>query len=147
MSYIRDMNAPAYHQLILSQQIGEELRAARREAGLTQEQLAKQAGIGRQKLIQVEQGKEGVALAAYTAVMKALGLQLALKPADVPIADYPQLKLLTWNRRGEDRITERDALALYERNWNLVDADQMPPHEREFLQHLVNTHGHGILHV
>ncbi len=141
------MGTAPLHGTSLNQDLGGQLRAARREAGLTQEQLARQAGIGRQKLIQVEQGKDGVALAAYTAVMKALGLQVTLRPAEARIADYPQLKLLAWNRRADGLVTEREALALYERNWGLVDREKMPPQEQAFLQHLIDTYGRGILHV
>jgi hypothetical protein len=69
-----------------------------------------------------------------------------LTPVEVRIRDYPQLKLIAWNRRGDDLITESDALALYERNWRHVDEKKMPPKERAFLKHLVSTHGRGVLH-
>lgn len=131
----------------VAEQVGDGLRAARRKAGLTQAELAQQARIGRQKLIQVEQGKPGVAIATYAAVADTLGLQLALKPIEVPIADYPELRQLTWNRQGDPMIGERDALALYERYWGLVDTEAMSPHEKAFLQRLVARHGHGVLHV
>ena len=147
MSYIRDMGDLQLPARMFTDHLGEALRAARRGVGLTQAELAQQAQIGRQKLIQVEQGKPGVAIATYAAVAETLGLQLALKPAEVLIADYPELQQLAWNRQGEPMITERDALALYERNWRLVDAQAMPPHEKAFLQRLVARHGNGILHV
>ncbi|WP_414692689.1 helix-turn-helix domain-containing protein [Pinirhizobacter sp.] len=56
------------------------LRAERRKLGLTQAQLAARAGIGRQKLIEVEQGKPGVAFATYVAAMSALGVEFSVKP-------------------------------------------------------------------
>ncbi|MDQ3205848.1 MAG: helix-turn-helix domain-containing protein [Pseudomonadota bacterium] len=127
--------------------LGAELRAARRAEGLTQAQLAQRAGIGRQKLIQIEQGRPGVAMAAYTAALDALGLRLALQPTQLRIKDYPQLQRLAWNRPGDELVTERDALALYERNWGLVDQTKMSDRERELLQRLVQKHGGGILHV
>lgn len=146
MSYIHDMPKDAPFTR-LARQLGATLRAQRKQQGLTQVELALRAGIGRQKLIEVEQGKPGVALAAYMATMDALDLMPAVKPAEVRIAEYPQLTQLTWNRPGVDTIAERDALALYERHWDRVDADRMPPHEHAFLRHLVEKYGHGVLHV
>lgn len=146
MSYIHDMPKDAPF-IKLTRQLGATLRAQRKQQGLTQVELARRAGIGRQKLIQVEQGKPGVALAAYVATMDALDLMPAVKPAEVRIAEYPQLTRLTWNRPGADTIAERDALALYERHWDLVDADRMTAREHAFLRRLVEKYGHGVLHV
>lgn len=146
MSYIRDM-ATKSATTRLTRELGDILRAERRKRGWTQVELARRAGIGRQKIIEVEQGKPGVALAAYAATMEALGLAPAVKPAEVRIEDYPQLKQLAWNRPGVTSLTERDALALYERHWDAVDADRMTNHERTLLQRLVDTYGQGILHV
>jgi DNA-binding XRE family transcriptional regulator len=71
MSYIRDMTKDAPFTR-LARQLGATLRAQRKQQGLTQIEVARRAGIGRQKLIQVEQGKPGAALAAYAATMDAL---------------------------------------------------------------------------
>ena len=43
----------------------------------------------------------------------------------VQLADYPQLRLLAWNRRDDDLIEGDEALALYERNWIHVDRAQL----------------------
>lgn len=126
---------------------GEALRLARRRAGLTQLQLAERARIPRQKLIQLEQGRPGVAIAAYAAALEALGLEIELKPRQIRITDYPQLRRLAWNRPGDEFMDESDALALYERNWRLVEPQQMPPEEKALLDRLVKRHGGGILHV
>lgn len=128
-------------------QLGSTLRAERLRLGLTQAAVATRAGLHRQKLIQVEQGKAGVAIAAYAAVMDALDLAPTVKVAEVQLNDYPQLRRLAWNRPGVDAIPERDALALYERHWDLVDAELMDPHEQRLLRRLVHKHGHGVLHV
>jgi transcriptional regulator with XRE-family HTH domain len=146
MSYIHDM-IEITATIRLARQLGDALRAERKRVGLTQAALAHLAGMGRQKLIQVEQGKPGVALAAYTAAMDALDLVPAVKPAEVRIEEYPQLKRLLWNRPGAETLAERDALALYERHWDLVDTDQLTTHERSLLQRLVDKYGRGILHV
>lgn len=128
-------------------QLGDALRSERTRLGLTQAEVAQRAHIHRQKLIQVEQGRPGVAIAAYAAVMEALALAPGVKPAEVRIADYAMLKRLAWNRPGADTIAECDALALYERHWDLVDPEQMDPQERALLQRLVDRHGNGVLHV
>lgn len=146
MSYIHDMTALPAPQ-ILTRQIGDALRIERKRLGLTQAEVARRARIPRQKLIQVEQGRPGVAMAAYAAVMDALALAPDVKPAEVRIADYTQLKRLAWNRPGTDAIAERDALALYERYWDLVDPDRMDARERALLHRLVTRHGNGVLHV
>ena len=103
--------------------------------------------MSRQKLIQLEQGKPGVAMAAYAAALHALDLALTIKPAEVRLDEYPQLKQLTWNRPGAVTLAERDALALHERHRNAIDADGMTTHERTLLQRLVDKYGQGILHV
>lgn len=130
-----------------TRRIGNDLRKARLGAGLTQETLARRAGIPRQKIIQLEQGKPGVAMATYLAVAEVLDLDMTPRRIEVRIDQYPQLRELAWNRRADDTITERDALALYERNWRYVDEDRMPADERAFLDRLIDQHGGGVLHV
>lgn len=146
MSYIRDMNTDT-PPTPLTHQFGATLRAERKRLGLTQAEVARRASIGRQKLIQVEQGKPGVALSAYAAAMDALGLVPEFKPAEIQIDEYPQLKRLIWNRPAANVLAEREALALYERHWDLVDADDMTAHESALLRRLVDKYGQGILHV
>ena len=146
MSYIPDMT----HRdtpLKLTRQLGQALRAERKRRGWTQAQTAQRAGIGRQKLIEVEQGRPSVVIGTYAAVMSALDLEPAVKTATISIDEFPQLKRLAWNRPGVRSITEQEALSLYERHWSLVDADQMDAHERALLQRLVTRHGNGVLHV
>ncbi len=62
-------------------------------------------------------------------------------------ADYPQLKLIAWNRREDDLIDGREALALYERNWRYVDEAALLPKERGLIDQLVREFGHGVLLV
>ena len=139
MSYIPDMDA--------IQAIAEQIRHFRKQEGLTQSDVAGIAGMTRQKIVDIEKGKPGVAIAAYVAVMEALDLDWTFSPRGVVPADYPQLRLLAWNRNPARRVSEKDALALYERNWDLVDEAALTPRERELIQHLVTTHGNGVLHV
>jgi len=63
------------------------------------------------------------------------------------IGNFPQLRLIAWNRNPQDTITGEEAFELYERNWRFVDEAAMPPHERAMLERLTREYGHGILHV
>lgn len=146
MSYIRDMDAtqPTLGPLF---DLGQLLRTERTRLGLTQAAVARAAGVGRQKLIEVEQGRPSVAMGTYAAVMRALNLVPTAGQPMVAIDSYPQLKRLAWNRPGKRTIAEPEALALYERNWGLVDQDAMDERERNLLKDLVNRYGNGVLHV
>lgn len=65
----------------------------------------------------------------------------------VALADYPQLRLIAWNRRDDDRIDETEALALYEANWRYVEAGKMDGKERAFLIRLAERYRNGVLNV
>jgi transcriptional regulator with XRE-family HTH domain len=58
-------------------ELGDGVRAARVAAGMTQQELALVAGVGRDLVIQLENGKPGVSLSKASAVLAALGLRLA----------------------------------------------------------------------
>jgi hypothetical protein len=63
----------------------------------------------------------------------------------IRIDTMPQLRQICWNRRTDMMVSDVDALALYERNWHLVDLATMDDYERAFLDRLVKTVGHGVL--
>lgn len=63
------------------------------------------------------------------------------------IGEFPQLRLIAWNRNPNDEITCEEAFGLYERNWRFVDVNAMLPHERAVVDRLIREYGHGILHV
>lgn len=65
------------------QQLGDALRAARKELGLTQPQLALAAGVGVRFIVDLEAGKPTVRLENVLRVIDALGgvLQLGGLPA------------------------------------------------------------------
>lgn len=65
----------------------------------------------------------------------------------IRISDYPQLKLIAWNRREDEWLAEEDALALYERNWRHVDQRALTVEERALIDRLVRDYGNGVLHV
>ncbi|MEM8898741.1 MAG: helix-turn-helix transcriptional regulator [Bacteroidota bacterium] len=62
------------HQKIL-QQLGENLKLARKRRGLTTIQVAERANINRTTLYQVEKGSPSVSMGAYFNVLRVLGLQ------------------------------------------------------------------------
>lgn len=62
------------------------------------------------------------------------------------IDDYPQLKLLAWNRAVRD-IAGDEALALYERNWRFVDTAALTDDEAALIARLTKQYGHGVLNV
>jgi hypothetical protein len=65
----------------------------------------------------------------------------------IAITDYPQLKLIAWNRRQDDLLEERDALALYEANWRFIDEATLTDEEHALIEMLKNVYGHGVLNV
>lgn len=141
--------------------LGSRIRERRTELRLTMTATAKAAGLSRVMLHRIERGGPSVTIGAYLNVITALGLTLDTTPAGYPsirqatadatdvvrIDEYPQLRLIAWQLGDGADIPEADALRLYERNWRHVDPAAMQPKERQFLQHLVDTWGHGRLLV
>jgi transcriptional regulator with XRE-family HTH domain len=72
--------------------LGQQLRAARTARGLTQAQVAERTGMPRLKVVQVEAGKDTVAMGYYARVAGGLGMQFKLDPASMPTLD--ELRLL-----------------------------------------------------
>ena len=61
-----------------AQQLGDALRAARKQLGLTQPQLALAAGVGVRFIVDLEAGKPTVQLLQVLRVIDALGGELAI---------------------------------------------------------------------
>ena len=59
-------------------------------------------------------------------------------------ADYPELKMLVWNRDPARPIPAADAFALYERNWRLVDKQNLTEREARLIRELTEAFGNGI---
>lgn len=64
----------------------------------------------------------------------------------IRIKDYPQLKLISWNRHT-DFIDDDEALALYESNWRFIDQNNLADDELKLINHLTVEYGHGVLNV
>lgn len=59
--------------------LGNRARHKRITSGMTQEELALTTGVGRELIIQLENGKPGVTLGKACRVLAALGLQLTVE--------------------------------------------------------------------
>lgn len=64
---------PKYEKMM--EQMGENIKLARKRRKLTTVQLSERADIARSTLYLIEQGNSGVAIGAYFNVLRALGLQ------------------------------------------------------------------------
>ena len=62
----------------------------------------------------------------------------------VRVDEYPNLELLCWNI-GSPCVTRRNAFALYERNWRLLDLASAPEHERALIDDLAREFGRGLI--
>ncbi|NMM17481.1 MAG: helix-turn-helix transcriptional regulator [Cellulomonas sp.] len=67
-----------------ARELGSQLRAERRRAGLTQVDLAERSGVSRPTLRQIEAGHPTGELGKVLAVVTTLGLQMRLEAAPEP---------------------------------------------------------------
>ncbi len=64
---------PKHQQLL--EQMGEQLKLARKRRKLTMQQVAERAGISRTTLFSIEKGDASVAMGSYLNVLRTFGLQ------------------------------------------------------------------------
>ena len=150
------------------QQLGDALRIQRKRLGVNATTAAEAAGLSRVTLHRIERGEPSVTMGAYLNAASALGLNLRLAPvvdetavrepvqpkqrpsssrAHVRLADYPQLRLLAWQRNGDAELTPAEALSVYERNWRHVDQQNLSVHEHALIEALVTAAGRSRLLV
>ncbi|MBB4371931.1 transcriptional regulator with XRE-family HTH domain [Bradyrhizobium sp. cir1] len=79
--------------------LGRLLRDARKQAGLTQEQVAERAGISRPRYRDIEQGAAAARATTLINVARALGIELML----IPQAMVPGVNALLRPSDDEDR--------------------------------------------
>jgi transcriptional regulator with XRE-family HTH domain len=145
--------------------IGQHIRAHRKRLSVSATDAAQAAGISRVTLHRIERGEPSVAMGSYLNVVVALGLDMGVTdaaaqrreglraddatplPANIRLADYPQLKRLAWQREGVTQLSHREALGLYERNWRHVDLNTMEPRERALITALARQSAGGRLLV
>jgi len=109
-------------------------RARDRNAGLVLCQLKLQAQTA-------ESLRDALGVPGFEELLRGF-----LEEAVVDVRRFPNLQLLCWNRAGPF-VTERDAFALYERNWRFVDTKRMDETERLLIERLAAKYGNGVLNV
>ena len=77
----------------INQRMGQRITSLRKLAGLSQDQLADKAGIGRTHLSRIEQGKYDVTFWIVQAIAEALGMTVDI--IDERLADLTPMKTLT----------------------------------------------------
>jgi transcriptional regulator with XRE-family HTH domain len=138
--------------------LGQALRDARKRKKVSAVAAAEAAGISRVTLHRIERGEPSVAMAAWMALVSAMGLFLELVdptasreaariPERIRLDQYPQLKKLAWQLHGVEELSPKDALALYERNWRHVDRAGLAPTEAALIRALTQALGGGRLLV
>jgi transcriptional regulator with XRE-family HTH domain len=136
--------------------LGARLRAHREALQIPATTAAEAAGMSRVTLHRIERGEPSVTMGAYMSAIAALGLDLDFAdapagrkrggpalPRRIRVADYGQLKRITWQLGEVAELTPKEALACYERNWKHVDAAAMTEDERDLLRRLVDGLGGG----
>ena len=134
-------------------EIGQHIRAKRKELKVTATLVASTAGISRVTLHRIERGEATVSMKSYMEVLWALGLKMTIDEAQKPpverntlpenvlptrvmLAKYPQLKTLAWHVPNAKEISLLEAHSLYERNQRFLNPDQLQAHERDLIQNL-----------
>ena len=119
----------------------EQLRIAKR----SQRQRDREAGL---VLCQIKLPRHAAERLRYALATPGFDVQLEkfLDEAVIDTRTFPNLKLLCWNRAAP-LLTERDAFALYERNWRFVDTANMPEAEHALIRRLTEKYGRGVLNV
>lgn len=73
--------------------LGERLRAARREIGITQKQLGERLGVSGSYVARIEAGRDNLTVGQLANIAEALGvgLDIAFRVPDDRVEDYRQL--------------------------------------------------------
>lgn len=77
------------HQVVIHR-LGQQIRDRRLSRGFTQAELARIAGLTRQKIVAVEKGSNVVNMGAYARAIAALDCELAMVVAAMPTLDDVQ---------------------------------------------------------
>ena len=131
-------------------EFGVQIRARRKQLGISATAAAESAGMSRVTWYRVEKGEASVAVAAYANATHVLGMdwQLGVEedassseppvlegwlPARIPVANYPQLKQLAWQVSASEALTPREALSIYERNARYIENAELIARERALI--------------
>lgn len=145
------------HQPKLKQHLnalGKAIRSRRKELKVSAVATSEAAGISRMTLNRIEKGESSVTIGAYLKVLSVLGLSLKVMDLNqnmpsnklslsdkVTVDDYPQLKNLAWQLKNTTKLSPKEALDIYERNWRHLDLKKMKPEEWALIQELLTLLG------
>jgi hypothetical protein len=88
-----------------------------------------------------ERLKAGVRQPGFARSLKAF-----LEETVIAVDNFPNLRALCWNRATR-YLGAGEAFRLYERNWRLVDRNNMSDSECALIAHLTERFGNGVLNV
>ncbi|MDB5526205.1 MAG: hypothetical protein JWM58_3968 [Rhizobium sp.] len=60
-------------------------------------------------------------------------------------AEFPELRMLVWNRDPARPISADEVFQIYERNWRFVDASNLSEREAALIERLKQRFGRGVL--
>jgi len=139
----------------MAQKIGSQIRLRRKALGVNATAVAESAGMSRVTLYRIEHGEPSVTFGAYLAVLDVLSMAVAVGhpilenlqnsplqpeegwlPLSIPLVDYPQLKRLAWQISDVEKLSPREALDIYERNWRHLDVAELDERERQLIDAL-----------
>ncbi|WP_312935777.1 helix-turn-helix domain-containing protein [Pseudomonas sp.] len=75
---------------LIAERFGRQITLMRERRGISKVQLARLAGVTRQKIAEVERGQTTVALSYYCLVLSALGCELEVVPSRLPTLEELQ---------------------------------------------------------
>lgn len=139
----------------LAGQLGQALRQRRKVLGISATAAAQAARVSRVTWHRLEKGELTVALGSLLGAANVLGMVVQLQsvdaaavgPADgssdaglplrIRLGDYPQLQSLAWQvGNGEQVLSPREALGMYERNWRHLQPELLESRERALIDAL-----------
>ena len=124
--------------------LGQHIHLLRKKHRLSSVDLAKAANISRVTLHRIEKGEQSVTAGAYATVLHALGETLGVNnnptapvlPETIAIANYPQLKNLSWQLKANAQLTQQEAWGIYSRNWRHLDEGELNEAEAALIANL-----------
>lgn len=136
------------NDLPLLQQLGAQLKATRKQLGLTMEQLSRSSGVSRVTLQRIEAGASSVSSGALASVSIALGIPLQLQmtnqgtmPDQISPQDFPGLLSIAWQLNPETKLSRQEAWSLYLQNRRHLSKSELSTVESNFISSLEREFG------
>ena len=139
------------HIIEQARQMGQSIRARRKDLGINATTVAESAGMSRVTLYRIEKGELSVTLGAYFGVLDVLGMTFSVDaetavsdaepahlssiPVRIRLKDYPVLRQLAWQVHV-DELSPVEALDIYERNWRHVVVQSLSEPETRLIHAL-----------